>query len=554
MYRIHYENFDKAIPYDQNSSILETSLAHNIPHAHACGGNAICSSCRIRVINGLGNICQRNQKEQALARRLGFTDDIRLACQAKLVGDVVVKLPVLDEIDLHIVSNRSNDAGISSVGEERELSFLFADAEGFTQFTESTPAYDVVHVLNRYYYVVGQLVKEHHGFIVDYFGDGFLAVFGVEKPNSHALDAVKTGLTISDEMKKLNDYVESLLEKKFKLRVGVHSDNVILGSIGLDGMKKLSVIGDGVNFASRIEQANKELGTYFLISRNTYDLTKSSIEIADMHVIQVKGKSGIHQVFQVASVRKSTEQETEEACISKVENYISEVIPLAYISRFLRLVFHDVADYNPLTGQGGLNASVLHEENLAKEPNQFVSDSMISFLDVLKVRFPSISKADLLAIIGAVGIQKLGGPKISVGLGRIDYSSLHETGDMVEKTDSAMQLKSKFSALGLSHKELVVLSGAHTLNKWSHPSTSDPFNFSNSYFKTLLNTSAPTHKNLIHTDLQLLSDEQLLNYVQEYANDEQRFHADFAKAYQKLTLIGHDKKNIRELQDYVERH
>ena len=103
-------------------------------------------------------------------------------------------------------------------------------------------------------------------------------------------------------MKKLNDYVESLLEKKFKLRVGVHSDNVILGSIGLDGMKKLSVIGDGVNFASRIEQANKELGTYFLISKNTYELTKSSIEIADMHVIQVKGKTGVHQVFQVTSV------------------------------------------------------------------------------------------------------------------------------------------------------------------------------------------------------------------------------------------------------------
>lgn len=156
MPRIYYENFDRSLVSESGKTILETSLANNIPHAHACGGNAVCSSCRVRVIDGLSKVYQRNKHEKILAERLGFTEDIRLGCQAKLNGDIIVKLPVIDEIDLHIVSSRPKGENISSVGEQRELSFLFADMEGFTRFTESTPPYDVVHVLNRYYYIVAR--------------------------------------------------------------------------------------------------------------------------------------------------------------------------------------------------------------------------------------------------------------------------------------------------------------------------------------------------------------------------------------------------------------
>ena len=252
MPKILYKNFNKNLDNEPGHSILETSLLHDVPHAHACGGNAICSSCRVCVLSGLENLFERNEKEQRLADKLGFTDNIRLGCQTKIKqGDITVRLAVLDEIDIQIVSNRSKSEGINSVGEQKELSFLFADMEGFTSFTESSPPYDVVHVLNRYYHLVGKLVKENHGFIVDYFGDGFLAVFGVEKAETHALDAVKTGLAINHQMDKLNDYVKSLLSKEFKLRIGIHSDKVILGTIGMEGMQKLSVIGNGS--ISRVE-------------------------------------------------------------------------------------------------------------------------------------------------------------------------------------------------------------------------------------------------------------------------------------------------------------
>lgn len=304
MSKIFYKNFDKKVENQPGDSILETSLQNDIPHAHACGGNAACSSCRICILDGIENLLERNEKEAKLAEELGFTDDIRLGCQTKInQGDITVRLSVLDEIDVQIVSSRSRNEGLNSVGEQKELSFLFADMEGFTSFTESTPPYDVVHILNRYYHLVGKLVKERNGFIVDYFGDGFLAVFGVEKPESHALDAVKSGLAINKQMSKFNHYVKSLLDKEFKLRIGINSDNVILGTLGMEGVRKLSVIGDGVNFASRIESANKDLGTYFLISENTYNLTKDITDMKAKHQISVKGKKGTHNVFEITGIK-----------------------------------------------------------------------------------------------------------------------------------------------------------------------------------------------------------------------------------------------------------
>lgn len=305
MATIYYKNFDRQITLEPGTSILETSLNNRLNHAHACGGNAKCSSCRVCILNGLEKLDARNEKEQRLSDRLGFTDDIRLACQTAIPdGDISVWLPVLDEIDIEIVASRATENGINSVGEEKVLSFLFADMEGFTSFTESSQPYDVVHVLNRYYYSVGKLVKEHNGFIVDYFGDGFLAVFGMENPECHAFDAVKAGLDINREVKNLNEYVRSLVNKEFRLRVGIHSDKVIVGTIGMKGMRKLSVIGDGVNFASRIESANKDLGTYFLVSEKTYERTKEQLTVRSEHTIPIKGKSGLYTVYEVSDATK----------------------------------------------------------------------------------------------------------------------------------------------------------------------------------------------------------------------------------------------------------
>lgn len=303
MQSIFYENFNTSLANNSGETILETSLREGLAHAHACGGNALCSSCRICIVDGLENLEKRNTKEAELALKIGFPSDMRLGCQTRILDgkDIKIKLPILDDIDMEIASSQSSGNKLHPIGTQKELSFVFADMEGFTPFTESSPPYDVVHILNRYYYLMDKLISQHNGFIVDFFGDGLFAAFGLNSPESHAIDAVNAGRAINDQMTVLNEYAKSLVNKEFKLRVGIHSDKVIVATVGMNGKEKLSVIGDGVNFASRIENANKDLGTYFLISEKTYNLTKEHLEIKGAYDIEAKGKKGCYKVFEVAN-------------------------------------------------------------------------------------------------------------------------------------------------------------------------------------------------------------------------------------------------------------
>ena len=70
----------QAVEADPAETILQVSLRAGIPHAHACGGNARCSTCRVVILEGLEYCVARNDSEQKLADRLHFTPDIRLAC------------------------------------------------------------------------------------------------------------------------------------------------------------------------------------------------------------------------------------------------------------------------------------------------------------------------------------------------------------------------------------------------------------------------------------------------------------------------------------------
>ncbi|GIX40665.1 MAG: hypothetical protein KatS3mg129_0398 [Leptospiraceae bacterium] len=74
---------DKIITTNPGKTILEISLENHIPHAHACGGNAKCSTCRVMIISGMENLSEPSIIENHLAQKKGFGRNIRLACQTK---------------------------------------------------------------------------------------------------------------------------------------------------------------------------------------------------------------------------------------------------------------------------------------------------------------------------------------------------------------------------------------------------------------------------------------------------------------------------------------
>ena len=77
---------NKKIQVSENESILTASLRNNVPHLSACGGTGKCSTCRVEIIDGLDNCSERSELEQKLAQKLSFPENIRLACQTKIIG------------------------------------------------------------------------------------------------------------------------------------------------------------------------------------------------------------------------------------------------------------------------------------------------------------------------------------------------------------------------------------------------------------------------------------------------------------------------------------
>lgn len=278
-------------------TILQAALRQGINHSHACGGNAFCSTCRIYIEEGIENLDKRNENEQKLADQLGLMDEVRLACQTAPKGAVAARRLVLDDVDRNIIMQHGESHKPRSLGEEKEASILFVDIADYTAFTEQTPAYDVVHVLNRYFYIAGSIIKQNNGRIIDYYGDGFLAIFGLDDNAKHATDVIKAGFALQDAIDKFDHDIHDLVDKDFRIRLGAHTGKVIWGTIGIEGMQKEAAIGDAVNFASRIEQANKTLNTKFLISEPLYKKFDKWCTVKSSHEIKPKGKEGIHKVY-----------------------------------------------------------------------------------------------------------------------------------------------------------------------------------------------------------------------------------------------------------------
>ncbi|MDN5213354.1 adenylate/guanylate cyclase domain-containing protein [Fulvivirgaceae bacterium BMA12] len=298
-YVINYLNEERRITVSPEETILEASLKADIRHPHVCGSNARCSSCRVVVERGIENCSERSEEAGRVATKLGFGPELRLACQTTVKGDIAIRKPKMDATDIEIASLTIAESGENKIGEEKQLTIAFVDIEGYTAFTESVQAYDLVHVLNRYYYVMGKVIRKYNGQIIDYYGDGLLAVFGFKDPEQMAHDGVAAGKAMMKEVESFNDYLHGFLKHKFKIRVGIHTGKVIVGNIGFKGMRKLAVIGDAVNFASRIDHANKELNTRFLVSAATYEKVGGDFSFVKEHEVEVKGKKGVHKLYEL---------------------------------------------------------------------------------------------------------------------------------------------------------------------------------------------------------------------------------------------------------------
>src|ERR1700682_6192390 len=136
MSTIYYLPDERKVETSIPTTILEASLGAGIPHAHACGGVARCSTCRVLVVDGIEHCGQRNDREKEFADRLHFSPEIRLACQTQVTGDVRLRRLALDALDIEVICQLSEGESPSAIGDEKQLAILFADIRNFTAIAE----------------------------------------------------------------------------------------------------------------------------------------------------------------------------------------------------------------------------------------------------------------------------------------------------------------------------------------------------------------------------------------------------------------------------------
>lgn len=300
---IFYAPDQIAIDVQGRQTILNAALAAGIPHTHVCGGSARCSTCRVIVLDGLENIEPPNEKERVLGARLRLPPEVRIACQATVRGSVRVRRLVLDEQDVRIVGRRRAEAASDApAGVEMRVAVMFCDIRGFTTFSEALLPYDVIHVLNRHFEAMGQAITREGGFIDNYAGDGLMALFGVDGQPDAPLRAVRAALGMLAANDHLKPYLLASYGRSFDIGVGIHYGEAVIGPVGSSDRKSVTAIGDNVNFASRIESANKEVGTRLLVSRAVLDEIKDRVTVGRSACVTVKGKTGEHVLCEVTGL------------------------------------------------------------------------------------------------------------------------------------------------------------------------------------------------------------------------------------------------------------
>ena len=309
MPHITYVN-ERSVDVPEGTSILQASLQHGIPHTRVCGGHARCSTCRVAVLTGLANCGPRNEKEQAMATLRNFSPVVRLACQTTVCGDVTVRRLVLDEEDVALVRDEvAQPSEHNDVGQESSLAILFCDIRNFTSFSERQLPYDVIHLLNRYFARIHQDVVRHGGVIDNFMGDGIMALFGVpaiDPAPEPSLRAVRAGLDMLRSVAAMTDYFQNNFDWSLRIGVGIHRGPVIVGKVGAGIRRRTTVIGDAVNFASRIESANKDAGTELLLSEAAFQEVKDQVTAGRTHELAVKGKTGTHRLYEVLALRPAS--------------------------------------------------------------------------------------------------------------------------------------------------------------------------------------------------------------------------------------------------------
>lgn len=244
--------------------------------------------------------------------QVSSADEIALLADSfnHMVGELRQKAEITEKfgkyVDPRIVKELIEDEQLARRGEKRVMTVFFSDLEGFTAISEKFSAENVVRLLNQYFSLMSDSIRQSNGIIDKYIGDAIMAFWGppFNTPEEHPTLACLAALRQRELLKEFEAQLPSLLGirrdlPKLNMRIGISTGEVIVGNIGPEVALSYTVIGDNVNLASRLESVNKNYGTNILVCEEVWKMVKDAIECREIDRIRVAGKTEPLRIYEV---------------------------------------------------------------------------------------------------------------------------------------------------------------------------------------------------------------------------------------------------------------
>ncbi len=291
---IHHPS-GKIIKAKSGQTLLEAIRAHGIPHASVCGGRGRCTTCRVRIGQGLEGCAAAESVEQAALKRINAEPNMRLACQTRVICDLSIT-PLVEP-----------DAGIDAAhkpgsvqGSEQQVVTMFVDLRGSTRMGEKHLPYDVLFILNRFFSEMTAALHDTHGHYSNFTGDGLMAMYGLERGLEQGCkDAMQGAYAMQARLDKMNQHFANELEEPLRIGIGINCGDAIVGNMGPPSSPNYSAIGDSVNTAARLEALSKEYQCVLVVAKEVVRLAKADASGWPIHSVVVRGKTEPLNVYAV---------------------------------------------------------------------------------------------------------------------------------------------------------------------------------------------------------------------------------------------------------------
>jgi len=187
-------------------------------------------------------------------------------------------------------------------GERKKVTTLFSDIKGFTTMSESLSPEQLTHFMNEYLTAMTEIIMKHGGLVDKYIGDSIMAFWGAPlADDQQAFHACSAAHEMTERLRELNiGWKERHMPELFA-RVGINTGEVTVGNMGSQKRFNYTIMGDEVNFASRLEGINNAYSTVCIVSESTYQeaILNSNFTFRELDIVRVKGKKEPKKIFEL---------------------------------------------------------------------------------------------------------------------------------------------------------------------------------------------------------------------------------------------------------------